>query len=61
MPIYMPQEVCAALNAVCRLTTVDTIPAVLPEVANKLKHEVNFKRLDINICIYVCLTFLCDV
>jgi hypothetical protein len=33
------QEVCAALNAVCRLTTVDTIPAVIAEVVNKLKHE----------------------
>ncbi len=32
-------EVCAALNAVCRLATVDTIPALLPEVTNKLRHE----------------------
>lgn len=39
-PSHTPQEVCAALNAVCRLTTMDTIPAVLPQVANQLKHEV---------------------
>lgn len=41
-PLYQnthTQEVCAALNAVCRLTTVDTIPAVIAEVVNKLKHE----------------------
>lgn len=44
------QEVCAALNAVCRLTTEDTIPAVLPEVLTKLKHEASTKPL--SLCMY---------
>lgn len=35
------QEVCAALGAVCRLTTTDTIPAVINDVINKLKHDVS--------------------
>lgn len=28
------------MNAVCKLTTVDTIPAVINDVTEKLKHEV---------------------
>jgi hypothetical protein len=39
--ITVSQEVCAALNAVCKLTTVDTIPAVINDVIKLLKHEVS--------------------
>lgn len=53
-PTVNQQEVCAALNAVCRLTTVDTIPAVLPEVVNKLKHEVRPPVSPCCVCI-VCV------
>jgi len=38
--LWYEQEVAAALNAVCKLTTVDTIPAVINDVTDKLKHEV---------------------
>lgn len=48
------QEVCAALNAVCRLTTEDTIPAVLPEVLSKLKHEVRLTKWVNWLCMGTC-------
>lgn len=34
-------EACAALSAVCKLVTVDMIPAVIGEVANLMRHEMD--------------------
>jgi AP-4 complex subunit epsilon-1 len=37
-------ETCAALSAVCRIVTVDMIPAVLGEIIKLLKHEMDSVR-----------------
>lgn len=37
-------DVCAALVAVCKLVTEDMIPAVITDVLNLLKHDMEFVR-----------------
>lgn len=47
-------EAAAALVAVCRLITIDAIPALLPTITKLLKHEMNIVRKKAAMAIHRC-------